>query len=101
MCGIISYEFSEILSRFGIPLDTRKSIFDANKILRELKKHTKLYKLSLDLQDAMTCFFVVCSQMTAMFCSLCVFVLMKKEDITTPQIIEFVFIILLMPPIVS
>ncbi|GBO08014.1 hypothetical protein AVEN_8212-1 [Araneus ventricosus] len=50
---------------------------------------------------SLTCFFVLCFQMTAMFCFLCVFVFTKTEDFITSQIMEFVLIIVLMPPAVT
>ncbi|GBM43997.1 hypothetical protein AVEN_187596-1 [Araneus ventricosus] len=100
MCGIVYYEFSEILSRFRARLETQSTFFNANKILCELKIHSELYKLSYAVQDAMslTCFFLFCYHMSSMYCVLSVFVLTKTEDIITAQIIEFILIIALMPP---
>ncbi|GBM43993.1 hypothetical protein AVEN_187592-1 [Araneus ventricosus] len=100
MCGIFYYEFGEILSRFRVRLGNQNRIYSANKMLCELKIHRELYKLSYDLQEAMSliCFFLLCSQMANMYCLLSEFVLTKTEDLTTSQIIEFILLIVVIPP---
>ncbi|KAF8773455.1 hypothetical protein HNY73_016118 [Argiope bruennichi] len=99
MCGVLYYEFSEYLFRFRKRLEILSPPFDKKEVVSQLKMHSTLFEVLLDLQEALSfiCFFFLCTQMTIMFCLLSVFVLTPTENIIEPMISELVLITALAP----
>ncbi|KAF8774612.1 hypothetical protein HNY73_017144 [Argiope bruennichi] len=99
-CGVLYYEFGDFLLQFHFKnLDDPAALSDRNKILSIAKIHALLFEVAHEVRDATSviCFLLLCFQTTTLYCSLAMFLLMKKEDFTIPQIIESCLVVTLIP----
>ncbi|GBN32973.1 hypothetical protein AVEN_153849-1 [Araneus ventricosus] len=99
MCGAIYYEISEFLYYFQKRLNNESLSLSKNRVLAIMETHTFFFEVAHELLTATSviCFFLLCTQTTIMYCSLAMFVLTHKGDLTPPQIVENCLVITLMP----
>ncbi|GBO28839.1 hypothetical protein AVEN_212112-1 [Araneus ventricosus] len=110
MCGVLFYEFSEILFRYQKRLEARYATVlqypseflnaeNMDKMQADIRMYTRLFETVHQLQGAVSliCFVFLCNQTIVMFCSLSDFVLTEEKYFSIPKICENTLIIALVP----
>ncbi|GBO21020.1 hypothetical protein AVEN_57675-1 [Araneus ventricosus] len=99
MCGFLYYEFSELLDRFRETLASHDTVLNNDKIIPTVQLYTSLFKLAHKLHDAISqpTFFLLCTQVTVMFCAIAMFFQKSMEKTPTPVLCRSGLILLLAP----
>ncbi|GBM43984.1 hypothetical protein AVEN_187586-1 [Araneus ventricosus] len=99
LCAVFYYECSELLFLFHKNLIRQRPSFNRSKILSHANTHTSLFILVHKVQDALSspCFFLLCTQMMTMFCSIAIFVRNSTRDMSAPILCRSVLILSMAP----
>ncbi|GBM37043.1 hypothetical protein AVEN_31879-1 [Araneus ventricosus] len=91
LSGMMYYEFSRFLLQLRENLELQRRSLDRNQLMSLHQTHTLLFYLVHKLLNAtsLPCLFILCSQMTSMYCALALFVVYHKDYYPLPTITDW------------